>query len=210
MSRRQRTRRHEGVHPTYARILEQAKVVLTEDGFDQFNVQRVLDGADVSRATLYNHFADVDTLIETALIATYTQETDLYRARLAGIVDAAADRAAFRELVRKLTEDFSHLPAVVRLRRTHTIALGASRPALGAAIAELQEQITETWGDTIREAQARGFLRRDLDPRATAVMVLSLTIGRIVDDAAVNHLGDERWAAAYFDVLDRAFLTFDD
>lgn len=52
MSRRQRTRRHEGAHPTYDKILEQATTVLSEDGFDQFNVQRVLDGAEVSRATL--------------------------------------------------------------------------------------------------------------------------------------------------------------
>ncbi len=68
MSRRQRTRRHEGAHPTYDKILEQATTVLSDDGFDQFNVQRVLDGAEVSRATLYNHFADVDTLIEAALV----------------------------------------------------------------------------------------------------------------------------------------------
>ena len=71
MSRRQRSRRHEGEHPTYTAILEQAMVVLTEEGFDRFNVQQVLDGAQVSRATLYNHFADVDTLIEAALIATF-------------------------------------------------------------------------------------------------------------------------------------------
>lgn len=207
MSRRQRTRRHEGVHPTYAKILEQATTVLNEDGFDQFNVQRVLDGAEVSRATLYNHFTDVDTLIEAALVATYTQETDLYRARLATLIDDAHDHAGFREALRTLNNEFSLLPAAVRLRRTHTIALGATRPALAASIAELQDQITETWSTTIRDAQARGFVRSDLDPRTTAVMVLSLTIGRIVNDAAGNQISDEQWASASFDIFDRAMLT---
>lgn len=207
MSRRQRTRRHEGVHPTYAKILEQATTVLNEDGFDQFNVQRVLDGAEVSRATLYNHFTDVDTLIEAALVATYTQETDLYRARLATLIDDAHDHAAFREALRTLNNEFSLLPAAVRLRRTHTIALGATRPTLAASIAELQDQITETWSTTIRDAQARGFVRSDLDPRATAVMVLSLTIGRIVNDAAGDQISDEQWASASFDIFDRAMLT---
>jgi AcrR family transcriptional regulator len=181
-------------------------VVLTDDGFDQFNVQRVLDGAGVSRATLYNHFTDVDTLIEAALVATFTQETDLYRARLAGIVDDAPDRAAFRDRLHSLIQDFSHLPAAVRLRRTHTIALSATRPQLAASIAELQDQINETWSATIRDAQARGFVRTDLDPHATAVMVLSVTIGRIVDDAARNKLGDKRWAEACFDLLATAML----
>jgi len=207
MSRRQRTRRSEGVNNSYTTILEQAKVALTEDGFDRFNVQRVLDGAGVSRATLYNHFDDVDTLIEAALVATFAQETDLYRARMAGLVQEATDRAAFKEALRTLITDFSHLPAVVRLRRTHTIALSATRPKLAVSIAAIQDQITETWSQTIREAQVRGFVRSELDPHATAVMVLSITLGRIVDDAASNQLGDERWAEAYFDVLDRAMLT---
>jgi AcrR family transcriptional regulator len=207
MSRRQRTRRNDGVHPTYATILDQAIVVLIEDGFDRFNVQRVLDGAGVSRATLYNHFTDVDTLIEAALVATFSQETDLYRARLAGIVENAPDHAAFRQALRLHLEDFSHLPAAVRLRRTHTIALSATRPNLAASITAIQDQITQTWSATIRDAQERGFVRSELDPHTTAVMVLSITLGRIVDDAASNHIGDERWASAMFDIIDRAMLT---
>lgn len=207
MSRRQRSRRHEGVHPTYTAILEQAMVVLTEDGFDRFNVQRVLDGAQISRATLYNHFPDVDSLIEAALVATFTQETDLYRSRLANIVEDAPDRAAFREALRILMNDFSRLPAVVRLRRAHTMVLSAARPQLATAVAELQDQINEVWGQTIRDGQARGFIREDLDPHEVAVMVLSLTLGRIVDDVAGDSIGDERWAAAAFDVFDRAMVT---
>lgn len=207
MSRRQRSRRHEGEHPTYTAILEQAMAVLTEDGFDRFNVQRVLDGAGVSRATLYNHFADVDTLIEAALVATFTRETDLYRARLATIVDDASDRAAFREALRTLMADFSRLPATVRLRRAHTIVLSAARPQLAIAVAGLQDQINETWSQTIRDGQARGFIRADLDPHEAAVMVLSITLGRIVDDVAGNRIGDQRWAAVAFDVFDRAMVT---
>lgn len=185
-------------------------VVLTEDGFDRFNVQRVLDGSGVSRATLYNHFGDVDTLIEAALVATFAQETDLYRARVAGIVANAPDGSAFKETLRTLLNDFSHLPAAVRLRRTHTIALSATRPQLAASITVIQDQITQTWADTIREAQVRGFVRSELDPHATAVMVLSISIGRIVDDAASNKIGDERWASAYFDIMERAMLTPED
>lgn len=184
--------------------------MLSQDGFDQFNVQRVLDGAEVSRATLYNHFADVDTLIEAALVATFAQDTDLYRSRVARVIDDAHDDAAFREALRTLINDFSHLPAAVRLRRTHTIALGTTRPSLAASIAEIQDQITETWSTTIREAQTRGFVRDDLDPHAAAVMVLSLTIGRIVNDAAGNQISDEQWASAFFDILDRAMLTPED
>lgn len=130
----------------------------------------------------------MDTLIEAALVATFAQETDLYRSRVARVIDDAHDDATFREALRTLINDFSHLPASVRLRRTHTIALGTTRPSLAASIAEIQDQITETWSTTIREAQTRGFVRGDLNPHAAAVMVLSLTIGRIVNDAAGNEV----------------------
>jgi hypothetical protein len=92
----------------------------------------------------------------------------------------------------------------------YTIALSATRPTLATSIAEIQDQITQTWSTTISEAQARHFLRGDLDPHATAVMVLSLTIGRIVDNAGRNQLNDDEWASAIFDILDKAFLTAQD
>jgi AcrR family transcriptional regulator len=210
MSRRQRSRPQDGDNPTSARILEQAMIVVTEDGFDQFNVQRVLDGAGVSRTTLYNHFTDVDTLIERALVATFAQETDHYVALLGTIVADAPDRAAFGDAVRSLITAFSHLPAAVRLRRTHTIALGAARPTLQASIAEQQDRITAAWATTISDAQQRGFIRRDLEPHATAVMVLSITIGRIVDDAAGEQISDQQWASAFIDIAERAILTPED
>jgi len=173
-------------------------------------VQRVLDGAGIRRATLYNHFTDVDTLIEAALVATFTRVTDLCHARLAGIADEAPDQDAFRDKLRSLIREFSRLPPTVRLRQTHTIALSATHPQWAKSIVELQNQTAEALSTTIRDAQVRGFLRSDLDPHATAVMGLSVRISRFVDDAADHRLGDERWAAAYFNALDKAMLTPED
>lgn len=211
MSRRQRSSRStaDGVHPTYAKILEQAVAELTEHGFDLFNVQRVLDAAEVSRGTLYHHFPDVETLIEAALIESFSQENVLYRSMLADLVERSTDLASFRDGVRELLRLFSTTPAVVRLRRTHTIALSATRPALAAAIAPIQASITDAWADTVREAKRRGYLRPDLDDRAVAVVVQAVAIGRIVDDADDDPIGDDRWAAIHFDLLDRTFIVSD-
>jgi hypothetical protein len=38
-------------------------------------------------------------------------------------------------------------------------------------------------------------------------MVLSITLGRIVDDVAGNRIGDQRWAAVAFIVFDRTMVT---
>lgn len=198
------------MRPTYRKILDEAMAVLTEDGFDQFNVQRVLDRAEVSRATLYRHFPDVDGLIEAALIETFRQEVDLYLNRSAELIERSPDRTAFRDGVRTLLQDFSTVPAIVRLRRTHTIALAATRPELAAAIAPIQQSLIDGWESTLAEATKRGFMRTDLDIRATGVMIQAIALGRIVDDAATSHLDNDRWAQVFFDVVDRAFLASDD
>jgi hypothetical protein len=52
-------------------------------------------------------------------------------------------------------------------------------------------------------------MRPDLDTRAAAVIIQSMGLGRIVNDAAVTHLGNQRWAQAMFEFVDRALLMPD-
>lgn len=207
MSRRQRLpKAHEGV-PTREKILAQAMAVLVEDGFDRFSVQRVLDGADVSRATLYRHFPDVDGLIEAAMVEVFRQQIDLYLGVARRLVEQSTDRHMFRDGLKRLLEALSELPAPVRVQRAHTLVLGASRPELGKAVAEVQETLNDGWEELIRSAQERGLVRNDLNPRTVGVLVQSLSLGRIIDDVAAKQMSNSNWAEALFDVFDRSFFT---
>lgn len=207
MSRRQRTSNAPAVHPTYTKILAHAVAVLNEDGFDRFNVQRVLDAAEVSRPTLYRHFGDVDGLIEAALVQTFGQEVDRHHKLAMELLGRSPDRAQFREGIRALLFSIGAVPARTRLRRAHAVALGDTRPELAAGVARVQEELTNGWEMVLREAQRLGHVRADLDTRAVAVMVQGITLGRIVDDAAVTHVTNEQWAEVCFDIVDRTFLT---
>jgi AcrR family transcriptional regulator len=207
MSRRQRNSKAPLERPTYRRIVDQAVVVLNEDGFDRFSVQRVLDEAEVSRATLYRYFPDVDGLIEAALVETFRFAVDQYLNIVANLVENATDPSSFRDEIRTVLADFSNLPAETRIRRAHIIALTSTRPELATAIADVQEALTTGWDTTLQEAKRRGFIRSDVDTRAISVIIQSITIGRIIDDAAVEHLTNEQWAEAVFHLVDRAVLT---
>lgn len=206
MTRRQRSSRRPTVRPTYTKILEHARLVLNEDGFDRFSVQRVLDTAEVSRATLYRHFPDVDSLIEAALIENFRGVVDLYLGMVVDMVERSTDADDFRRAVRAFLTTFSTIPPSVRLQRTHTIALAATRPDLAEEIGEVQESLTDGWADAFHTAQQRGLMRPDLDTRAAAVIIQSMGLGRIVDDAATTRLDNERWAEAMFDFITRALL----
>jgi AcrR family transcriptional regulator len=181
--------------------------LLANDGFDRFNVRRVIDGAGVSRATLYRHFPDVDGLIEAAMVEIFRQQIDLNLRAARELVELSTDKEMFRDGIGRLLEALSKTPAQVRILRVHTVVLGTSRPELGKAVATVQESLNDGWEEVVRSAQMRGLVRKDVDPRTVGVLVQSLTIGRIIDEAAVKHMGDTNWAKALSDVLDRAFFT---
>jgi AcrR family transcriptional regulator len=205
-SRRQRSTQAPSERPTYKKILDQAVLVLVEDGYDRFSVQRVLDGADVSRATLYRYFPDVDGLIEEALVETFRQEVDRFLSVATDLVEGSTDLDSFRVSLRQFFDLFSTIPPVIRLRRTHTFALAATRPELASAIAVVQETLTDGWTAIVQNAQAKGFVRSDIEARVAAVMIQSMAIGRIVDDAAKSHVSDEQWAQIFFEFINRTML----
>lgn len=207
MSRRKRLERTPNGAPIREKLLVQAMELLANDGFDRFNVQRVLDGAGVSRATLYRHFPDVDGLIEAAMVEIFRQQIDLNLRAARELVELSTDKEMFRDGIGRLLEALSKTPAQVRILRAHTVVLGTSRPELGKAVATVQESLNDDWEEVVRSAQMRGLVRKDVDPRTVGVLVQSLTLGRIIDEVAVKHMGDTNWAKALFDVLDRAFFT---
>lgn len=207
MSRRKRLERSPNGAPIREKLLVQAMELLANDGFDRFNVQRVLDGAGVSRATLYRHFPDVDGLIEAAMVEIFRQQIDLNLRAARELVELSTDKEMFRDGIGRLLEALSKTPAQVRILRAHTVVLGTSRPELGKAVATVQESLNDGWEEVVRSAQMRGLVRKDVDPRTVGVLVQSLTLGRIIDEVAVKHMGDTNWAKALFDVLDRAFFT---
>ena len=207
MSRRKRLERTPNGAPIREKVLVQAMELLAKEGFDRFNVQRVLDGAGVSRATLYRHFPDVDGLIEAAMVEIFRQQVDLTLGAARDLVELSTDREMFRDGLRPLLEALSKTPAQVRIQRAHTLVLGASRPELGKAVATVQESLNDGWEEVVRSAQMRGLVRKDVDPRTVGVLVQSLSLGRIIDEVAVKQMGDTNWAKALFDVLDRAFFT---
>ena len=133
MSRRKRLERTPNGAPIREKLLVQAMELLANDGFDRFNVQRVLDGAGVSRATLYRHFPDVDGLIEAAMVEIFRQQIDLNLRAARELVELSTDKEMFRDGIGRLLEALSKTPAQVRILRAHTVVLGTSRPEYAGA-----------------------------------------------------------------------------
>jgi AcrR family transcriptional regulator len=195
------------MHPTYEKILETAVEILVEVGFDKFNIQEVLDRAEVSRGTLYHHFGDVDALIESALAASYSRELIFNREATRELIERCKTLTEFRRELKRQVDTYSLLPATVRLRRVHTIALCQTRPDLDEAIRIEQDSNNLEWQELIEMAQEKGFVRKDIDARVGSALVQGISISRVVDEVSSEPLSNERWAELMFQFYDAMLLA---
>jgi AcrR family transcriptional regulator len=195
------------MHPTYEKILNTAVEVLIEQGFDKLNVQDVLDRADISRGTLYHHYGDVDSVIEAALAASYSRELIASREATREVIVRCKTLTEFRRELKRLIGVYAQLPAMVRVRRVHTIALCQTRPDLDEAIRIEQDANNLEWQELIELAQEKGFVRKDIDARMGSALVQGISISRVVDEVSSEPLSDERWAELIFQLYDVMLLT---
>ncbi|MCU1472851.1 TetR/AcrR family transcriptional regulator [Amnibacterium sp.] len=70
-----------------AAVLESARTLFLDEGFDATSVDRIAAGAGVSKATVYSNFADKPALL-TALVESVTQESAVILARAVQPLDA--------------------------------------------------------------------------------------------------------------------------
>lgn len=96
----------------------------------------------------------------------------------------------------------------MRSVRLHALSLARTQPSLAVKIAQLQTELTETMTEVNREFQRRGWMRTDIDPRALAVLIQAMNLGRIVDDVVddSHRVAPAEWIAIYNGVLDRNFI----
>ena len=95
-------------------ILAGAKIVISEVGSYESNMMDIAARAQVSRATVYNHFVDKEEMMNTLL----ESEID----RLAGLAKAAATQA---EALAALSREISNDPALRTMVRTDPTDIAA-------------------------------------------------------------------------------------
>ena len=92
---------------TRSAILEGAKLLIASQGLQRANMVDIADTAEVSRATLYNHFRDKSSVMRALL------ESEVER--LLQIADGDLTKG---DVLARISVDISTDPAIATLRRT--------------------------------------------------------------------------------------------
>ena len=164
-------RRERKKHEVRARIYETARQLFLEHGFEATTVAQFAEAADVAQGTFFNHFPS-----KQAVLAELTNEVSGY---LQSMVDqqlarpvSALDRiTGFADSVAKEVAQARGLARDVLLELMRTSARpGEAYPYLA--------RVHEPFTAILREGQAKGEVRADLDAAFLAEMVVgALQVG---------------------------------
>ncbi|MFZ4718096.1 MAG: TetR family transcriptional regulator C-terminal domain-containing protein [Ilumatobacteraceae bacterium] len=85
----------------------------------------------------------------------------------------------------------------------------AHDPELRDLLATEQRRLTDTLVELVAGGQGRGWVSRDVDPYAMAVLVQAYTLGRVVDDVTGQQMDPAAWTAVVSRIVDHVIIASD-
>lgn len=151
---------------TRERIVQAARELVVEHGYDAVSTGQVLESAGVSRGGLYHHFSGKDELMAAVLEAV---ETDFTMRLAAAVVDAPDPFTALSDGVQW------YLDECLRSKELQRVGLYEGRKALGW---HAWRETIAPYGLAILTASLDAAIQSDqlqpADPEALAHMILAL------------------------------------
>lgn len=195
-------------HPTRERLIATMVGLLDGDDPEHITADQVLTLSNISKGSLYHHFADFEELLEAALIRRFSQNVDLSVDALLSIVANSHNRNEFVSQLGALTADQQNPNrSRFRLERARAAGLTFSSARFHDALGVEQQRLTDAFTDVIIEAQNRGWIEPTLDPRAVAVFIQAFTLGRVVDDIAPEKVDPDAWVRLIMRVVEDAVVA---
>ncbi len=147
------------------RIYESARQLFIRNGFEATTIEQITEAADVAQATFFNHFQNKQAVLSEMTGEVFDAMRAMVDEQLSRPVSAQERLRGFAESGAVQIEESRDLARDVLLELMST----RSRP--GEAIPYLT-RVHEPFAEIVRQGQANGEVRADLDPEFIAEMVV--------------------------------------
>ena len=187
--------------PGRQRILEAAMAAIEAEGEAGLRILEIAAEADVAQGLISHHFGSRDGLVAAAQRERFAGQMEKDRERLMRLIGANPSRDQFVDGIAKLTRDVvRRARRDARLDRAAMVGAAHGRPEyreeLGPIVASLIDGLTHA----VSHAQAAGYVRKDLDPRAVATFIQAYAFGIVLSDLDERRVPE----SALAEVIDRA------
>lgn len=166
----------------------------------------VLRASGVAHGSLYHHFEDASEVVETVLTDRFFLRATNDMDQLAHILESAPDKASWFAMIIAMTKAV-HAPAnsIFRMQRVQLLSYAASRPRMMGRLSQQQSELTDGFARLVIAAQQKGWLNPDIDPRAAAVLIQAIILGRIIDDISSEQIDPENWNQLLSKTIENVF-----
>lgn len=163
---------------------------------DRIGQELVLQVSGVSKGSMYHHFEDFPAVVEAALVYRFHRSVDENIDVIHKALDTAATHDQFQDRMIELTRQTQHRDrAPFRFERARALGRAGYSERFRATLGAEQQRLTDAFTDLFTRAQAKGWVRSDLDPRAIAVLIQAYTLGKVVDDIVERPMDDDAWVS---------------
>lgn len=178
-----------------AQLVEVALRIILDRGIDALRVDDVVREVGVTKGSLYWHFEDRQGLIKAAIaeqIRRFSAETV---AELSNAITQTSNKEQYlSRLIPYIVDPFNAQLVRERWGRLAILVETQNDPQLKEMMHDVQSRHLEVVVELMTDAQNRGYLRDDLDPRAVAVALSVINIGsNIIDVLGENAPKPDAW-----------------
>ena len=179
---------------TRIKLLEATMAAIAENGEAAVRVQKIAEAVGVREPSVYHFFKNREELVEAAHIEMYRRS---YVAMVqpfqvgAALADNAED---FQRIVKKILS-LIFVPERAEIRSTRMAVMGAaqSSPVIAEAINQINFDIGSGIAEVFVMAQEKNWMRKDVDPLATAYWINGQILGRVMAEMNQSQVNLDRW-----------------
>ncbi len=192
-------------------LIDACRTLLAEVGSKKITTAMLLKQAGVARGSLYHHFEDLETLIQSAMVEEFSEYVAANIAMLNAAIAESKSAKQFRSALNRITEVSQGTDRRSnRFARVRLIAYSDDNPNTLSLLAETQQRLTDSISEIVSRAQQLGWVRRDISSRAVAVFIQSYTLGKVVDDIVPDPVPAIDWNSLIDVIVADSLIRGDD
>jgi AcrR family transcriptional regulator len=177
-------------------ILDNASVLLKQNGVSGFRLKDLADRLNVTIPNLYRYFADRESIIQ----ATYVRSQGWDAEFLCGVLNAVSASLTpdsnFTDTIAEfwpmLLTEATHEQRNVRFKALAALHDGVQQLETPGSINEVHAATTQLF----RQAQVHGLIDGSINPEALSLCIRSMILGMVLRDFGDNvHVSDDELAS---------------
>ena len=190
-----------------AALIDAALKTILAHGIDAVRIDDIAREVGVTKDSLYWHFEDRQGLIKEALAEQIRRmSAETIDAVSEAIIGSSNKNDYLSRIIPFIIDPFDKSQVLERWGRLGVLVETRNDPELKKLMSDVQVRHLEVAVELMTEAQERGFLREDLDPRAIAVALNVINLGStIIDVLGESGPTPEEWWKLILFFVDQLF-----